>query len=174
MEETELIKLAQHGDAKAFEQLIDNRYDTIYRFAYKWCGNAMDAQDIAQQACVKLARNLKQFRFESAFSSWLYRLVINCAKDWQKTHNRYQTQTDHLPEQASSSSTHESAIYLQQILEKVSRLGEGFRETLLLVMAEGFTHKEVAHILGTREGTVSWRMHEIRKSLNLLHEKGVE
>ena len=79
-----LIRRAQGGDATSFAELLDLHYDTIYRFAWKWCGHAANAEDIAQLACMKLATSLTQFRFQAAFTSWLYRLVISCAQDWQR------------------------------------------------------------------------------------------
>ena len=56
LSDTELIRQAQGGDRSAFEALLRLHYDTIYRIAYKWCGNRVDAQDITQNACIKLAR----------------------------------------------------------------------------------------------------------------------
>ena len=78
---TVLIRRAQDGNASAFGELVDSHYDTIYRFAWKWCRHRANAEDIAQQACIKLAASLAQFRFEAAFTSWLYRLVVSCAQD---------------------------------------------------------------------------------------------
>ena len=83
-EESDLIKQAQRGDRGAFESLLRTHYDAMYRMAFKWCGNKEDAEDITQNACIKLARSIDTFRFQSAFLSWLYRLVINTAKDWAK------------------------------------------------------------------------------------------
>src|SRR5215510_8858110 len=88
MDDLSLIRRAQGGDASSFAELLDLHYDTIYRFAWKWCGHPVNAQDIAQQACIKLASCLAQFRFEAAFTTWLYRLVISCARDWQRTEQR--------------------------------------------------------------------------------------
>ncbi len=167
MDNTGLIRRAQQGDTAAFEQLLGEYYGVIYRFAYKWCGNLPDAEDVTQQACIKLARNIKQFRFESAFTSWLYRLVINCAKDWQRSQEKHRGDFNEVQEQNDVTEENENTIYLSQILVKVSSLGEGFKETLLLVIAEGRTHGEAATILGVKEGTVSWRIHEIRKILGL-------
>src|SRR5678816_116249 len=93
---TGLIRNAQGGDVAAFAELVDLHYDTIYRFAWKWCGHRTNAEDIAQQSCIKLAGSLAQFRFQAAFRSWLYQLVINCAVDWQRTQQRHRH--DALPE----------------------------------------------------------------------------
>jgi RNA polymerase sigma factor (sigma-70 family) len=86
---TGLIRQAQGGNSNSFAELVDLHYDTIYRFAWKWCGHRTDAEDIAQQACIKLAQSLKQFRFQAAFTSWLYRLVVSVAQDWQRSQKRH-------------------------------------------------------------------------------------
>ncbi len=174
MDEPALINAAQAGDEQAFEQLLEYRYDTIYRFAYKWCGNKSDAEDITQQACIKLAKGLGQYKHEAAFSTWLYRLVINCAKDWQRQQQRHvhESESDFGSEGCSiiSDDTTEShkgdlAIYLNQLLAWIALLGEEFKETILLVFGEGLSHGEAAKILQIKESTVSWRIHNVRKKL---------
>ena len=162
-----LIRSAQAGDARAFEALLERHYDLLYRFAWKWCGNRADAQDITQQACLKLVHALGSFRFESAFSSWLYRLVINCARDWHKAQRSRGCgerggELDDVPTHDNA----ESAVMLRQVIALVEQMGEGFRESLVLVLGEGLTHAEAAAILEVKESTVSWRLHEIRKRLN--------
>ena len=184
----EVIQAAQDGDENAFSELLTDHYDLIYRFALKWCADPTDAEDITQQACIKLAQGISQFRFESAFSSWLYRLVINCAKDWLKAQKRNnnnkntafnhdvqavdksEEEVDSADENAgdlpSYSSQAETLIYLQQLLEWSNRLGDDFKETLILVFAQGLSHAETADILGVKESTISWRIHVIRKNLD--------
>lgn len=175
-----LIRAAQRGDNTAFGQLLAGCYDNIYRFAYRWCGNRTDAEDITQQACIKLAQSISQFRFEAAFSSWLYRLVINCAKDWYKSQNRHQHDTidewseaadDRIAPERAPDRTAENSIYLQQLLRLLDQMAEGFKETALLVHGEGLSHAEAAAILQLKESTVSWRLHEIRKQLRLLQQQ---
>ena len=169
------IKAAQQGDRDAFEWLLNQHYDSMFRFALKWCGNQADAEDITQQACIKLAKGISQYRFEAAFTSWLYRLVINCAKDWQKSQFRHESHIDSNESESvlmsgdTDSHTYFSAdasVYLTQLLDQVSAMGEGFKETLLLVLGEGFSHKEAAAVLSVEEGTISWRIHKIRQQLS--------
>lgn len=170
-EPTGLIQAAQQGDNQAFAQLLAEVYDNLYRFAYRWCGNRSDAEDITQQACIKLAQSIGQFRFEAAFSSWLYRLVINCAKDWQRSQQRHQhDDIEQLIDETHPDHNAETSIYLQQIMEWLDQLADGFKETVLLVHAEGFTHAEAASILQVKESTVSWRLHDIRKQLQHLQQ----
>lgn len=165
MDELSLIRRAQAGDATSFSALLDLYYDTIHRFAWKWCGHAANADDIAQLACIKLANSLSQYRFQAAFTSWLYRLVISCAQDWQRSQQRHQH--DDLPEDepAAHGDAAEDSIYLLQLLAQLDGLGEGMKETALLVHAEGLSHAQAGAILGVSESTISWRVHTIRKHL---------
>ncbi|PUA29151.1 MAG: RNA polymerase subunit sigma-24 [Cellvibrio sp. 79] len=166
-----LIRTAQNGDATAFEQLLTGCYDQVFRFAFRWCGNRADAEDVTQLACIKLAQSLGQFRFEASFSSWLYRLVINCAKDWHRGQQRHQhDDLERLENEVQHDKRAETGIYLQQILQLLDSLAEGFKETALLVHAEGLTHAEAATVLQVKESTVSWRLHEIRKQLQHLQQ----
>ena len=169
-----LIRAAQAGDAQAFEQLLEIHYDTVYRFAYKWCGDRADAEDVTQQVCLKLARALASYRFESAFTSWLYRVVINCARDWARSEGRHVAEPESAVEPRSDGSSVEHMAYLWQLLHKLDALPEGLKETLLLVHGEGLTHGEAARVLDVKDSTVSWRLHEFRKRYSLsLNEGGL-
>lgn len=171
-----LIRAAQTGDGVAFEQLLERYYDMLYRFAYKWCGNRADAEDVTQQACLKLSRALDSYRFESAFSSWLYRVVINCARDWSRSEGRHRLAAAVEDEAAADVPTPVGAVehqaYLTQLLHKLETLPEGIKETLLLVHGEGLTHAEAARVLDVKDSTVSWRLHEFRKHYRHALESG--
>ena len=166
MDDLSLIRRAQAGDSTSFAELLDLYYETIHRFAWKWCGHAANADDIAQLACIKLATSLPQYRFQAAFTSWLYRLVISCAQDWQRTQVRHVHDELADTEPAPGGEVAENSIYLLQLLAQLERLGEGMKETALLVHAEGLSHAEAGVILGVSESTISWRVHTIRKHLN--------
>jgi RNA polymerase sigma-70 factor (ECF subfamily) len=173
-EDEALIRAAQAGDGEAFEQLLESYYDTIYRFAYKWCGNRADAEDVTQQACLKAARSLSSFRFESAFSSWLYRLVINCGRDWSRSQERYLVGDEEIrPDDAPAvQAGPDHQVYLRQLLEQLDAMPDGIKETILLVHAEGLTHGQAAQVLDIKESTVSWRLHEFRKHYRLSGDQG--
>lgn len=165
MDDEALIRRAQRGDSTSFAELLDLHYDTIHRFAWKWCGHAANAEDIAQLACIKLAGSLAQYRFQAAFTSWLYRLVISCAQDWQRSQQRHDH--DELPEDipVAGENPAEESIYLMQLLAQLDTLGEGMKETALLVHGEGLSHAEAGAVLGVSESTISWRLHIVRKHL---------
>jgi RNA polymerase sigma-70 factor (ECF subfamily) len=163
-----VIAAAVGGDKQAFAQLLDGQYNRIYRFAYRWCGNVADAEDVTQIACIKLGKSISQFRGDSTFSTWLYRLVVNCAKDWQKSQTRHLAETELTEEIAAQHAGNEATVQLNQVLKQIDAMGEGFKESALLVLAEGFSHKEAATLLGVQEGTISWRIHEMRQRLAVL------
>jgi RNA polymerase sigma-70 factor (ECF subfamily) len=165
MEEQDLIRRAQAGESAAFGELLDLYYDSIFRFAWRWCRDRANAEDIAQLACLKLAGSLAQYRFQAAFATWLYRLVISCAQDWKRSQQRHEH--DELFESASMTdgSQTEDQIYLAQVLMELEDLGEGMKETALLVHAEGMSHAEAGEVLGVSESTISWRVHTIRRHM---------
>lgn len=162
---TGLIRRAQGGDVASFAELLDRHYDMIYRLAWKWCGHRANAEDIAQQSCIKLAGSLAQFRFQAAFTSWLYQLVIRCAQDWQRAQRRHEHDALPADEPTADAGRTEDHIYLTQLLEQLDELGEGMKDTALLVHAEGLSHAEAGRILGVSESTISWRVHAIRKHM---------
>ena len=163
-EETDLIKQAQRGDRRAFELILRTHYDVIYRMAYKWCGNRTDAEDITQNACIKLARSIDSYRFQSAFLSWLYPLVINTAKDWAKTHTRH-TGDRAAETEATQAPAAEGNVYASQVMAQVRALPDREKEAIYLVFSEGLTHREASVVMACKESTVSWYIHEARKKL---------
>jgi len=167
--ERTLIERAQQGDRAAFEALLGAYYDAIYRIAYRWCGNKADAEDVTQNACIKLAKSIDGFRFQSAFLTWLHTLVINTAKDWSKARGRPTVAIDDNLDRAEAPDGEEK-VYASQVMDHVRALPDREKAALLLVFVEGLTHGETAAVMNCKESTVSWYIHEARKKLqSLLH-----
>ena len=164
---SETIKRAQDGDREAFVRLVEDHYDLMFRFALKYAGRKEDAEDITQLACIKLGRFLHQYRFEAAFSSWLYRMVINCARDWYKQQKPMEPLEDSTGYEHSTTTQGEQLVLLRQVMEKIEKMGAGFKETVVLIVGEGLTHAQTAQVLAVKESTISWRMHEVRKRLSV-------
>lgn len=171
----EMIRAAQRGDERAFEQLLGHHYNMIFRTAYKWCGKREDAEDITQNVCVKLASIIGQYRFESQFSTWLYRVVLNVAKDYHKQTHRHRSreQADvDLGLFASDAPNAEESLVARHLYWCISKLPEKLRMAVLLVCAEGLSHADAGEALACKEGTISWRISEARKQLSAcLYEK---
>ena len=168
MKEDELVALAVGGDPAAFERLISDNYMMVYKVAYKWCGIKEDAEDIAQNVCVKLARSLGSYRGSSSFRTWLYRVVVNTAKDYIRKHSRKREHEEAFLKEAASQTAgnvdgDDSAA--RRLHAAVARLPGKLRDAVILVLSEGLTHKEAAEVLGCAESTVSWRVFQARKKL---------
>lgn len=163
----DIVRRAAEGDRAAFAAVVNAHYDFLFRTAYKWCGNRADAEDIAQDVCIKLANALKGFDGRSAFTSWLYRIVLNAVRDRQRQGMRQARQVHALSEvtPGEAAPDQESTVAENQVWDAVRRLPEKQRDAMLLVYAEERSHAEVAEIMGVKESTVSWYVHEAKKAL---------
>ena len=162
-----LVARARAGDRGAFSELVSRHYEFIYRVACKWLGRRQDAEDIAQDVCVKLATAIRSFDGRSAFTSWLYRVTLNAVRDSQRSSTRRGQYHDRLaevhPEDAPAEQ--EEATTARELWAAVRRLPSQQRDAVLLVYAEEKSHAEVGEILGCKEATVSWHIHEAKKTL---------
>ena len=162
-----LVVRARNGDAEAFGELLEDHYGLIFRTAWKWCGNRHDAEDIAQDVCVKLGQAIGGFDGRSAFSSWIYRITLNAVRDWQRAGRRRGRHADRYAEISPDEhpTDQEDAATSGQLWAAVRRLPEKQRDAVLLVYAEELNHAEAAEIMGIKEATVSFHVHEARKTL---------
>lgn len=167
-----LARRAARGDRSAFARLVEAHYDTAYRVAYRMTGTVEDAEDIAQDVCLGLPDRLHSFGGRAKFSTWLYRVVVNAARDHfrrRKSHQSLQTHYAMFREmdEADTADTHARRAALG---DAILRLPADLKETAVLVLGEELNHAEAGAALGCAEGTVSWRMGEIRKRLKALME----
>lgn len=162
-----LVRRAQNGDAEAFAELIEDQYDRIYRTAWRWCGNGHDAEDIAQDVCVRLGQALASFDGRSAFSSWVYRVTLNMVRDFQRAGRRRGAHVKAYAEIAPTEQApaQEDAATSSQLWAAVRKLPEKQRDAVLLVYAEDLSHARAAEVMGIKEATVSFHVHEARKTL---------
>ncbi len=167
-EASELIKRACAGDALAFGLLVSEHYDRIYRLAWRFAGTRERAEDIAQDVVVKLAAAIRGFRGESAFSTWLFRLVYTTATDsLRKSQKLYLVDPAKLAEMADgpSGETPETAHDGRELWAAVRALPPQQRDAVTLVYGEDMNHAEASKIMGCTEKTVSWHLHEAKKRL---------
>ena len=139
-------------------------------------GDADETADLAQDVCVALPARLASWRGESRFTTWLYRVVVNAArdalrrKDARRRGERSYAETEALLRIDDASPACESG-WLRRAL---GQLPEDLRVTVFLVLEEELRHAEAGEVLGVSESTVSWRMHEVRKRLRALAAGGEE
>ena len=166
-EDLVLVGRARDGDRGAFAALIDRYYDRIYRIAAKWCGNRIDAEDVSQNVCVKLAVAISSFDGRARFSSWLYRVVLNEVRDVQRRNARQARRDGAFAAELDETigGSQEDDVLAGQLWQAVHGLPEKQRDAVLLVYAEEQSHAQAAEVMACSEATVSWYVHEARKTL---------
>jgi RNA polymerase sigma factor (sigma-70 family) len=162
-----LVVRARNGDRQAFALLLEQHYERIYRTAWKWCGNGDDAEDVAQDVCIKLGQAIAGFDGRSAFSSWVYRITLNAVRDLQRSRQRQGRHVDAFRQITPDEhpADQEEAATRRQLWAAVRRLPEKQRDAVLLVYAEELSHAAAAEIMNIKEATVSFHVHEARKTL---------
>ena len=168
-----LARRAAAGDRNAFSDLLERHYGLIYRVAARMLGDGVEAEDLAQDVCVGLVTRLASYGGQSRFTTWLYRVVVNAARDAMRRDATRRRNEQEFAEQDGLGDRQigiggEDSVWLQQVL---GQLSDELRTTVILVLAEGLRHGEAGKILGVSEATVSWRLHQVRKQLRRQTEK---
>ena len=163
----ELIGRAVAGDRQALERLFRRHYPTIHAFAQKICGDPVLAEDVAQDAVVKLMGSIQTFDHRCAFTSWLYRVVLTKALDHRRKEKRRSSLAEELRQAARRTERpcQEDSVTARQLWDLILELPTDERDAAVLVLGEGLTHREAAEILGCPLGTVGWRLSKIVKRL---------
>ncbi|WP_233416978.1 RNA polymerase sigma factor [Halovulum marinum] len=168
-----LVDRALAGDAGAFGLLVARHYDRIFRVAWRVLGSQADAEDLAQDVCAALPGKLDGFRAEARFTTWLHRVVVNAARDRLRRHATHARAVQGWGdvETLRRDEARQAADQQEWLVRAMTALPLDLRETVALVLGEEMTHAEAAAALGVSEGTVSWRMSEVRKRLRRLAEE---
>jgi RNA polymerase sigma-70 factor (ECF subfamily) len=168
MEESDdaLAKRAGTGDRKAFEILLDRHYAAIHRIAWRHCGDPTEAEDIAQDVCIRMARAIGGFAARSAFRTWCHAIVLNAVRDAMRAKARRAATVKAVEVMALADGGEEQGDTREDALWFAVRgLPERQREAVQLVHVEGFSHQEAARAIGCAEATVSWHLFAARRTL---------
>lgn len=162
------IDACRRGDSDAMRLLFETHKDRVFSIALNFTGNEAAAKDVTQQVFLKLLTSLDQYRSDAAFSTWLYRLVVNACIDEHRRNRRY---SDVAPaaDRADASARGDEAVYAGEVAAIV-RLAVGslrpkLRIAVLLRYFEGLTYEEMAEALGCSTGTVASRLNRGHKQL---------
>ena len=180
MERTESILVADlcDGDMTALAILVDRHKDLVYRVAMQITKNSDDASDVLQDAFLKVYDSINAFRQESAFETWLYRIVVNLSIDAVKKRKRQQESMASLSEvsdvhqnqdiQQDPTRQAERNELQEWVTQAINSLSIKHRSVVILHELEGLSHPQIADILDCSEGTVRSRLHYARKKLRVL------
>jgi len=181
-EDGELVKAFQAGDKMAFDALVLRHKDKLYNLCYWFLGDRQEANDSAQDVFIKVFRSLKKFRFESAFSTWLYRIASNTCKNRLKSSDFKQKKKmvrldnpgktgngqyvaeihDKTPSPMVELEKKERMMLIQKA---IASLPTDQSTVVVLRDIEGLSYEEVSNITGLNFGTVKSRLSRARQQL---------
>jgi RNA polymerase sigma-70 factor (ECF subfamily) len=166
----DVIEACQRGDDDAFRVLFESHKDRVYSIALRYAGDSATAMDIAQETFLKLLSSIRQFRGDSSFESWLYRMVVNSCLDHHRRKRRFLPLVDEMLDVFRTSS--EGALHEmlrdeqeERVQQVVAQLPEEQRIVVVLRYTEGLSYEDIADLLGCRRGTVASRLNRAHKSL---------
>lgn len=174
-----LVERVQGGDQEAFGLLVSKYQRKLLRLVMRLVRDPAEAEDVTQEAFIKAYRALPNFRGESAFYTWLYRIGVNTAKNWLMAHGRRmptvsevlddeddERQGDHL---LRDDETPDRVIMSRQIGETVNAameaLPEDLRTAISLREIEGLSYEEIAKVMDCPIGTVRSRIFRAREAI---------
>ncbi|WP_225975100.1 RNA polymerase sigma factor [Anseongella ginsenosidimutans] len=163
-----LIAGCRQGERKAQKKLYELFAPKMYAVCLRYAGSPEDAQDILQNGFIKMFRKLNDFRGEGSFEGWLRRIMVTTSiEQYRKTASMQPLQTidEHLSERLSDQQTVLDRIHAEELLKLIERLSPGYRAVLNMHLIEGFSHKEIASMLGITEGTSKSQLARARNIL---------
>jgi|SRR5690606_15728133 len=175
----DLVRRVQRGERRAYDLLVIKYQRKIMRLLSRMIHDPADIEDVAQEAFIKAYRALPQFRGDSAFYTWLYRIAINTARNWQAARMRRPATVSSLEnedgetfDQIDSLSDHgtpESMVASRQIAETVNAaieaLPEDLRTAIVLREIEGMSYEDIATTMQCPIGTVRSRIFRAREAI---------
>ena len=155
LRDLDLVRLFQSGERAAFDRLVEAHRRDVYRLAYRLVGNHADADDLAQDAFLRVYRSLGRFRGESSFKTWLTRIVLNLATDRRRIlATRRDAPLDELREvEQPAAGERLGFLSREQIRKAVGQLPRRQRETLILRVFQEMKFQEIARVMGCTVGT---------------------
>jgi RNA polymerase sigma-70 factor (ECF subfamily) len=177
----ELLRACRRGDKKAFEELVQRYQRKVLAVAVGMVHNPEDAMEIAQDSFVKAFQNLDRFKGESSFYTWLYRIVVNRAIDFQRRQRRHPTvafEEGGVGDEVKEGDTvwnndasldpfrrAQSQEIGERVAQAVDELTPDHKAVILLREVEGLSYEEISRVMQCSKGTVMSRLHYARKKL---------
>jgi len=174
-----LVERVQQGDKRAFDMLVLKYQHRIIKLISRFVRDADDVQDVAQEAFIKAYRALKNFRGDSAFYTWMYRIAINTAKNHLVSAKRRATDS---ALDASEAEQYEGADWLKEyatpekemlaeeikrtVNKTISELPDDLKEAITLREMEGLSYEDIAEVMGCPIGTVRSRIFRAREAVD--------
>ena len=166
LDDNEIIQKFQNGDEKAFDQLVRNNLNNVFGFFMKVTRDEMSAEDLTQDVFMKLYKNLKNFRHDSNFSTYLYRINSNTVNSWI-TRNKWKNllHLDQAPDKGEYDIKNETEWSKEELWNEISKLPNKQRRVMILRITDSLSYSEISKITGMSEGTAKVNFHHGLKKL---------
>ncbi|MCG6913496.1 sigma-70 family RNA polymerase sigma factor [bacterium BMS3Abin03] len=167
-----LVKRFIDGDESTFRLLVQRHQEKVRNIIYLTLGLSEAVDDIAQEVFITVYRNLKRFRFESQFTTWLYRITVNKCKDHLRKKNvrKIFVPLKEADDRTSYSSSTEEGDISNIVKNAISKLPYKLRVPLLLKDIDGFSYQEISETMNCEIGTVKSRIFRARSGLKKILE----
>ncbi|MES1159646.1 MAG: sigma-70 family RNA polymerase sigma factor [Bacteroidota bacterium] len=146
-----LAEKASGGDQRSFQQIYDAIAGKMYSLCLRYAGNAEDANDWFQEGCVKLYRNLGNFRGDGSFEGWARRIFVGTCIDCIKKRNLLFPVIREGMDAASDDLTGYDNLTNEDLMRFIRQLPDGYRTVVNLYLVEGYNHKEIGDLLHISE-----------------------
>lgn len=162
-----LVKRFVDGDESTFRLLVQRHKEKVRNIIYLTIGDSGSVDDIAQEVFITVYKNLKKFRFESLFTTWLYRITVNKSKDFIRKKNvrKIFVPIKEASGELNYDSTTEKNDTSKIVMNAISKLPAKLKIPLLLKDIEGFSYQEIAESTNCEIGTVKSRIFRAREGL---------
>ena len=159
--------MAPPADRASLDRLVSAHLSEALRLAIRLTGDPDEAEEVVQEALVRVARSWESFRGEAQFRTWLFRIVVNAFRDWLAGRPVTETLADDVPDRrAGDPSTEAEAAELGRLIAaRVSALPPRQREVVILTCYEGLSPPEAAEVLGISQANVHATLHVARQRL---------
>ena len=165
--EPELIARVVAGDRLAARELYDAHVERVFRLAFRLTGEGELARELTQETFIRAFAQLGRFRGDSALSTWLHRVTISVVSNAMRKVRRFRTRETDLDEAGLMPTESRSADpdLREKLHRAIDELPEIYRTTFVMHDVEGYTHEEIASVLGVAEGTCKSRLSVARAQL---------
>jgi RNA polymerase sigma-70 factor, ECF subfamily len=172
----ELLVRCRRGDRLALEELVHLTHRRAFALAYRLVGDRYEAEDVVQEAYLRMFRGLSGFREEARFETWMHRIVVNAAVSGLRKRGRFgDLMKDELPDIPALDRAEERTVERDALERGLAALPAGQRTALVLKDIYGLSCREIGQELGIEEGAVKVRLHRARKGLReWLSEEGFD
>jgi RNA polymerase sigma-70 factor (ECF subfamily) len=165
----ELLAACRRGDPRAYEEVVKRTYRHVYTQALRLVGDRHEAEDVAQEAYLRMFRGLAGFRGEAQFETWLYRIVVNTAMTHLRRRQRFGellTESGDEPEEVPAEVRFADRSADRDVLVRaLAALPASLRSVVVLKDVYGLSCREIGDQLGVSEGAVKVRLHRARRRL---------